>query len=186
MTPMVTPVEPAATGTYDGEDEATESVSEPEASVIVPPLDSTSSTAMLTPEVWPVAVIAAPETLQTCVRVEPAATLHLMSSETTVPLGMTSVLSKLKVVSEPDAAKLGTLPPVLSWVAPLKSRQELRIPMVSAAALTVIVFMSKVPVDMVIVLPEVTPVTPLQLEGTVVTTTVELLVTLEFILPLMV
>src|SRR3989338_4345280 len=63
---------------------------------------------------------------------------------------------------------------------------EVDITTVSAAALTVIVFMSKVPVEMVIVLPEVWPVTPLQLEGTVVTTTVELLATLEFILPLMV
>src|SRR3989344_3292916 len=130
MTPMVTPVEPAATGTYDGDEESTESVREPEASVIVPPLDSTSSTAMLTPDVWPVAVIAEPETLQMCVPVEPAATLHLMSSETTVPFGMTSVLSKLKVVSEPDAARDGTLPPELSWVEPLKSRQELRFPIV--------------------------------------------------------
>src|SRR3989344_5104513 len=57
---------------------------------------------------------------------------------------------------------------------------------VSEAALTVIVFMSKVPCVRAMVLPEVWPVIPLQLVGTVVTITVELLATPEGILPLMV
>src|SRR3989338_10937729 len=199
---------------------------------IVPPELAVSVTATVEPEVTPVAVIAAPETFQTCVLVP--LTLHLIPSVTTVPFGITKVVSKVKVVSVAVVeSALGTLLPVLSAVEPLKSWQEVSsvmtpvcvrgiedirmsspdcdasswtwpkstlwppetmvcdagwedITTVSEAALIVIVFIEKDAGVRVIVLPEVWPVTPVQLVCTVVTITVELLATPEGILPLMV
>ena len=106
---------------YDGDEESTVTESEPEPMLIVPPELAVSVTATDEPEVTPVAVIASAEsTLQTCVSVAPVVTLHLTPSVKTVPFGITSVLSKVKVVCAPLAESAdGTLLPVLRAVEPL-------------------------------------------------------------------
>ena len=78
--------------------------------------------------------------------------------------------------SSPDCVALScTLPNITPcWPATMFCEAgEVDITTVSAAALTVIVFMSKVPVEIVTVLPETCPVGLPQLDGTVVTVSVE-------------
>src|SRR3989344_4665049 len=120
MTPIVWPVVPPAVKARDGEEQSTETAREPEVIVIVPPLLIVSFTSTEAPDVTPVAVSAVPLIPQTCVSVALLAILHLTPRVITVPFGITSVLSKVNVVSEPLVARLdGTLLPVLSAVEPL-------------------------------------------------------------------
>src|SRR3989344_4697524 len=104
---------------------------EPEPMLIVPPELAVSVTATVEQDVTPVAVMALPLMLQTCVPVAPVVTLHLMPRVMTVPFGTVRVLSKVKVVSEPLVARAdGTLLPVLRAVVPFHTWQEVSSPMV--------------------------------------------------------
>src|SRR3989344_2822122 len=121
-TPVVTPDVPAAASEYEGDAESTASVTEPVCTVIVPPVALPNVSVTEDPETTPVVVQFAAAVLMLETKLSDADTedarLHLRLSVLTEPFGTTSVLSKVYVVAEPDAASDTTFPPVLSGVAP--------------------------------------------------------------------